>query len=359
MLSVILSSGWKLRDVQDQSLGAVLIFVLKQKNHWRYLIAALGWLILGAQQPQPPKEGAMPDPRVAEALLNISAVMERQNASSARSLEKEPCKGIEEDKKSDLCAQWTAANAAASSARWAKYATYVGVGSLILSLAGLLALIKTLRQTDNSLKLAQKERASASRRAVAASLDTRSALEIAERNADAAIQAASLARDALQVDRAWLCVDSHVSGPWIETAEDGSSQPVGVAFVMAWKNYGNTPAKYVHVASEFKIFSGQEFPTFEEKFAGFDPVDGAMSGPGNIKETGLMLIMDDDAKAFREGKCNVALYSEAVYKDIFSNEVRRSRYCAYALHRGGTHTDRGGQTTEAIVFTPYGNNTAT
>lgn len=159
----------------------------KPRSYWRVAVAAVGWVILlAANQPEPAKEYPKPDPRVGDALSDISAALKRQEEDAARSPEKSPCKGGPEDHESDLCAQWTAANAAAQSAEWAKWATYIGIGSLVLSGIGLLALLKTLSQTDKTLRIAQKERASASRRSLAAADDSEKAIKIARENVEAA-----------------------------------------------------------------------------------------------------------------------------------------------------------------------------
>ena len=115
-----------------------------------------------------------------------------------------PCLPGSDDRASDLCAQWRAADAAEESAYWAEYALYVGGASLLLSGAGLVALLRTLRQTDKSLRLAQRERATATRRAVAGAEETAAAIAQAERTATAILKANEIARDA---QRAWVSLE--------------------------------------------------------------------------------------------------------------------------------------------------------
>lgn len=100
------------------------------------VIAIVGWLSLAAAQP----EKAAPDPQaasrnqVAESLNEIATALKNQAESSE--LEK-PCDKGNDNRSSDLCAQWKAADAASLAADVAWWVAIVGtlIGALTLATA--------------------------------------------------------------------------------------------------------------------------------------------------------------------------------------------------------------------------------
>ncbi|WP_157099117.1 hypothetical protein [Novosphingobium rosa] len=127
----------------------------KRRIYCSIVLAMVGWLTLTAEHPKTTKEYPQTDPRVGEALSKISAALERQEKSAASSPDKNTCKGIPQDHQSDLCAQWTAANAARDAANWSEYSNYIAGLSLFVSLGGFIALILTLKQTDRAIELSE------------------------------------------------------------------------------------------------------------------------------------------------------------------------------------------------------------
>lgn len=120
------------------------------------LVAAFGWVILGAAVP--PNESAQPKQNESAANIkgltagaaNTQATM--QPGEQAKSSQYEaPCGPNEYNAKSDLCAQWYAARAAGDAADWSYWGLWVGVGSLALSAFGLIAVVISLRQTREAL----------------------------------------------------------------------------------------------------------------------------------------------------------------------------------------------------------------
>jgi hypothetical protein len=97
------------------------------------LIAAFGWLILAAspvhKQDAAASNQAQPNSETAEALRNIASAIEEANKRP------EPdagCQPGQDDRRSDLCAQWKAADAASDSAWWTKSTFWLAiVGTLI------------------------------------------------------------------------------------------------------------------------------------------------------------------------------------------------------------------------------------
>ena len=103
------------------------------------VIAAVGWLALCAQHPNPSAkdEQAKSAPRVGDALSNNAATYREQTEPSKRVPEPLPCGPAQYQSNDDLCAQWKAADAAEKAAWWAAFAGWFGG----LSFLGVLAAI--------------------------------------------------------------------------------------------------------------------------------------------------------------------------------------------------------------------------
>lgn len=100
------------------------------------LIAAFGWLALGAAQPeQAARQPAdATNENVASALENLATALDSENEPSEH---EQPCPDREDNRSSDLCAQWKAADAAQLSANVAWWVAIVGsiLGALTLAAA--------------------------------------------------------------------------------------------------------------------------------------------------------------------------------------------------------------------------------
>ena len=104
---------------------------------YRGIVAALG-LILAAHHPNvaaQPKQPAAQE-RSADALESIATRYNEQAERAERSPEGNPCQPGDDQRNSDLCAQWKAADAAADSAWWAARGTWIsGISGLLVILA--------------------------------------------------------------------------------------------------------------------------------------------------------------------------------------------------------------------------------
>lgn len=123
----------------DQNAGQQL-----RASHWRRCgrlsILALAWLCLQASQ-SPSKDVAF---QKKEALSPA-------NKAAARNFYEAPCRGNKDDLQSDLCAQWTAANAAKAAAR----ASWV---SVLVGGIGALAVFLTVFQTRSLMRIDKRPR---------------------------------------------------------------------------------------------------------------------------------------------------------------------------------------------------------
>jgi hypothetical protein len=94
------------------------------------LIAAFGWLILAAASPPPKDKGANPpqasNEKIERSLEDIAASLKQVNEPSNHD---KPCQEGNDERGSDLCAQWKAADSAKSAAN---AAWWIGGGGLLV-----------------------------------------------------------------------------------------------------------------------------------------------------------------------------------------------------------------------------------
>jgi hypothetical protein len=133
------------------------------------------------------------------------------------------CRPGEDDRTSELCAQWKAADAGDKAAYWARWSFFLGI-------IGTLGLLWTLYYTRKAVRLAGS-----------ASQDTQTGLAIAARNADAAAEQVKIARETAQAElRPFL---SHqfreVTVAW------NSDERKGWNVLFRWTNIGTSPAEIV------------------------------------------------------------------------------------------------------------------
>ena len=150
------------------------------RSYWCIILAIAGLTLLGAAEaPQPPANAEQqqtadakgkPPPIVAPVATKATKIIKAPK-------KQEPCGNSRYGSNDDLCAQWKAADAARDSANWAWW-------QLGLSALGVLGLGATLWFNFRALDLAE-----------GASQETKDALAIAERNADAVTSHVRVAED--------------------------------------------------------------------------------------------------------------------------------------------------------------------
>jgi hypothetical protein len=84
------------------------------RSNWRVIIAAFGWLTLAAAQPNPTaqNEKSGSGPSISESLAQIARTNNEQAKRAESAPESKPCEAGNDQRESDLCAQWKAADAA-------------------------------------------------------------------------------------------------------------------------------------------------------------------------------------------------------------------------------------------------------
>lgn len=207
-------------------------------SYWRYVIAFIGITLAANQAPQkttqPKQEQSAPVKR-QPSLAALTSI-----AKPADPVEPpeyyEPCWKRGSEGKSDLCAQWIAAKGARDAAQWAWWQMW-------LSGLGVIGLGITLWFNFRALVLAEKE-----------SQETKGALAIAEKNANAALRAAKAGMIANEIAQATQIAQlrpyvylTNVRINFCYTVEgEGRSAP-SAELELTVENFGRTPAKYTTV----------------------------------------------------------------------------------------------------------------
>jgi hypothetical protein len=208
------------------------------------ILAAFGWLILAASPlpgQSPGNKHADTDPAVQPSSRDIAAAIQKQNEPSRND---QPCDKGKEDRHSNLCAQWKAADAAETSSDIALWSLIAGgvIGLLTLAAAtaaayfARIAALETKRSADFAGRMAFDSSVGVAA-AVEANKAMREANEIARET-----QAAEL--------RAYLDFDGvgFVRDP---SRDNGDNIWSGIYIKL--RNFGHTPAKQIVMETTYLI----------------------------------------------------------------------------------------------------------
>jgi hypothetical protein len=125
------------------------------RGNRRYILAALGWLILAASPPQ--QNRAQPQPQaeqqIANSLENVAAAIERGNE---RTNYNPACEQGTDNRRSDLCAQWKAADSAHESAALALVGAGIGFLTLCAAVAAAYFASEAAKHTKTSADEARR-----------------------------------------------------------------------------------------------------------------------------------------------------------------------------------------------------------
>jgi hypothetical protein len=215
----------------------------------------------------------------------------------------------------DLCAQWRAALAAEKAAERALWNNWISAIAAFFSLVSVLLVIHALRQTDRSLIIAQRERASSTRRAVAGANDTATALATAKQNAETAAAHIQIAKDAAERElRAYLNPENIIVTDFVV-----GKRP---CFQFKPANSGKTPA-YKFRSSVLLIWTLETDPHDVKVFFRGSMSEGSGScsvvapGEGNTVDFGhAMVLGSKDVEAVMDGTmlflfCGILSYYDA------------------------------------------------
>ncbi|MBB3861974.1 hypothetical protein GGQ88_003264 [Novosphingobium hassiacum] len=185
---------------------------------YRGVILALGLILSGPSHAQPGEDNqSKTEQDSANQLARIAAAIEKQPITTAAD---RGCPPSQDNRQSDLCAQWKAADAAAESAQWALWSFWLtGLGLLV----GSGTLFAAWRAAHWAKKAAEHTETGANQ---------------SRRAADAAEETLSLTRfQTQQTLRAYVGLEKMtISMPLMKNGEEMRQ------FEAVFKNYGSSPA---------------------------------------------------------------------------------------------------------------------
>jgi hypothetical protein len=294
------------------------------------ILAAL-FLVLAVQAPlnatppgkeDPGNRSAGSTPTAATAPAPSSAVEQLASAKPARK-DSPRCRKGNDDRTSELCAQWKAADAADESAFWARW-------SVLLALAGTLGLFMTIWYTRKAVRLAMD-----------ASRDTEAALAIAERNANAAAAQVEVTKDtATKQLRAYVGVNA--ANYTFNLNPDGTA---GFGAGLEVANFGQTPAyRFRHVA----MLSLRPYPCdgLSELGSPDGPTHTLFPSMKTYINMGLPLD-SQQTRALQSGQLCLFIQAVAEYEDIGGfRHVQTIRYVSHSSSPNmNFHQSNAGQLT--------------
>ena len=236
---------------------------------YRGIVVAFGLVLIGAGEP--PKASTQPDQRQArQEVSNASrSVLQVRNVEIAPEQDV-GCRDKKDERGSDLCTQWKAADAARDTANYA-------LAGIWLGLLGTVLIVATFWETRKT-----------------------SRLEL----------------------RAYI-THQDTTTFYFETAGVLDK----IQFTFAWKNSGPTPATRIRVSHNRHWFAGSSLPA-DFAFPDINPVSplhpGRHLGPGLIMEADIMVPLID---LRLDERGSTFFYGWVEYDDIYRKR-RRSEFCS-------------------------------
>jgi len=201
---------------------------------YRSIILALGLILCGAT---PPEKQAVHTQAPEQVEPSSSSTPDYTPYPDKYA---EACYGSKNHDSADLCAQWRAAIAAEKAAETTRWGNIIaGIGAA-LSFFSIVLVICALRQTEKSLQIAQKDRATATRRAIAADIENQMVLKATREHADAAILS--------QQSQPFI---ANIS---VDLVPDNGRTIVKQAIMFG--NAGSSAFKLIKIAAKFRLESG-------------------------------------------------------------------------------------------------------
>ena len=247
----------------------------------RLLIIAVGLVLAIPSYGQEAKQQqSKPRAESASQLERIASAVEKLPSDATRDHGCDPGK---DNRQSDLCAQWKAADAAAEVANWTLWTLFAGLIGLVIGGGTLFAAWR--------------------------------AAHWAKRAADHTETGANAAVAALDSNRPWLS-----SAPYIPINLKNSyfnDQPVrdSLAFIFQWKNWGGSPATKVSFAHWYQMVPANGIdPPFE------DPIDfsegGVLIGPGQQTGGGQFGLSQNEVDRFRARELIIMVATKVRYASV-------------------------------------------
>ena len=288
----------------------------------RLVVVALALTLVGAA---PAKDGAANQEQAKAGNAAPKEPTPAPPAAPVLDVSPPPDRGCEygkDDRKSDLCAQWKAADAAYDAALWAWWQLILGGAGLALGAATMAAAIaaavyakRAAVATEATVEIARS-----------AASEAGDALAIANRNAKAAASSAVVARKGLE--HAQLASRNQLRAYlYLETAYldihlpkiKGEPLPGTADIQLSFRNFGQTPATEVTMAVEACIHP----PPFHQVF---NHVAGIFQRSGDMAHrmtAGQIIELKDFAAqrpAIDAGAMALYVYGRVTYRDMFGEQ---------------------------------------
>jgi hypothetical protein len=162
--------------------------------------------------------------------------------------------------------------------------------------------------------------------AIAAAIYARQAASETMRSARAAADAADAANKTLAAERAWITWDHFILAHHNESRVQGVFYRDTFAFCSDWKNTGRSPAINLRTYNMVRIVDrdsdDEEVPYFIIDEGQRRTTEGSV-GVGRSISGFWIPISDEETEKFRNGQCDVILYSMVEYNDVFFPTVPR------------------------------------
>lgn len=252
------------------------------KRYWGY-IAAIG-LTLAAHHPEAEAKAQQGEreERVANAIDDIATLYRQQTERLESAPESQPCEPGDDKRDSDLCAQWKAADAAASAAWWAS------VGTWVSSISGFFVVIALFL----------------------------------------AFQSNRIARASAQ---AQLRPYVHADGVgWALRVNGGDTF---LDMKVQFRNAGQTPAKNVRMGAVAYFTKPDEAPPNVNMMVDVSTEKQPLGPASCVSVTVISPLIEADATEVWAGKKNLFVVGVATYEDPFS-KVERKTTCHYKITLG-------------------------
>ena len=313
--------------------GYGMVFTSRVSAYRLLVVSLLGVVLTGADKvPRQPTQAEQQqaatktDPPQNKILMVPKAIKPVEPSEYYQ-----PCGEPNSQGKSDLCAQWSAVQAARDAARWAWW-------QLWLSGLGVIGLGVTLWFNFSALRIAKKD-----------SEETKDALEIAERNAKAT-------SDLVKANRAWVGYDTFVSILAKKDSKVTLPQDEGFVFSIIWKNTSKSPAINVICSTKYALVKkGGQPPEFKADFSGSHR---AIIPPGQTYQTMPATFHVEQFGLFSGLKsvpvADFYFYTRIEYSDVFEPEIARFSEACVMVVINGWREEAGGQDKLNVSTSPRG-----
>ncbi|MBM6576326.1 hypothetical protein KCP91_08070 [Microvirga sp. SRT01] len=257
-------------------------------------------------------------------------------SSGADHVDLKPCKAGQDNRASDLCAQWKAADAAELSAVWTRNTFWVGLLGSVIAFVTLMAAVAAAlyakaasAEAARSNRLTMLENRRIRREAYEAADRNERSLRAAEGSAEASRLQNKLSKDALVLtERAYITQSKHM----VTSRVSPEGEIVAIDLSVHWTNEGNTPA--IDTASNLNwrlwpepLHKDFDFPEVVKDRYGIRSV----VGPTMFRPSYSVELFRDTLIAIANGSLFFYVWGWMEYHDVFEGTPRHRTEFAFQV----------------------------